>query len=78
MQVVLVKLQAIKDKSNKLLSLHLTYTQLALAQAHLLHLQGMDSSRLKHKLKARSSLVCSKHFLFFLRVASSIQGVKGD
>jgi len=38
----------------------------------------MDSSRLKHKLKARFSLVYSKHFLFFSRVASSIQGVKGD
>ena len=46
-------------KSNKLLSLHLTYTQLALAQAHLLHLQRMSSSRLKHKLSTRSSLFCS-------------------
>ena len=56
--------------------LHLTYTQMALTQAHLLHLQRMDSSRLKYKQNARSSLVCSMHFLFFSRVASSIQGVK--
>src|SRR6185437_12532662 len=63
-------------KSNKFLSLHLTYTQLALAQAHLLHLQRMSSSRLKHKLSTRSSLFCSKLYLFFSRVASGFQGVK--
>src|SRR6185312_14538113 len=61
---------------HKLLSLHLTYTQLALAQAHLQHLQRTNSSRLKHNLCTRSSLFCSKHFLFFSRVASGIQGVK--
>ena len=63
-------------KSNKLLSFHLTYTQLVLAQAHLLHLQRMNSSRLKHKQSTRSSLFCSKLFLFFSRVASGFQGVK--
>ena len=63
-------------KSNKFLSLHLTYTQLALTQAHLLHLQRRSSSRLKHKLSTRSSLFCSKLFLFFSRVASGFQGVK--
>src|SRR6185312_3724223 len=70
------RLGAVKTKSNKLLSLHLTYTQLALAQAHLLHLQRKDSSRLKHKLSTRSSLFCSKLFLFYSRVASGFQDVK--
>ena len=60
-------------KSNKLLSLHLTYTQLVLAQTHLLHLQ-----RLKHNQCTRSSLFCSKHSLFFSRVASGIQCIKGS
>ena len=70
-------------KSNKLLRLHLTYTQLALAQAHLLHLQRLNSLSLEHNqaldlhLMAQSTLSSSQGWPQVFNASKAVQMSQG-
>ena len=71
------RLGAVKHQENKLLSLHLTYTQLTLSSSTLATLERLISSSWDQIQVLDLSSHGSKHSLLFYWVASGIQCVKG-